>query len=535
MSSRRDQVEVLFNDKWYKAVVLSRTVENHASVRYRNGTTELDVEEDRLRFPQVPTPQRPRKGSASTTAVVLIPVLPKPETSKPEEPAEPEPVVVPAPTEPEPGLEPRERCGVCSEPWELEFEGAGDCDELMLCEVCDQAVHRTCFGGADFRIPQDSWVCGPCLNRVSEEAPPVCLLCLRSGGLLKPTTCDRWCHVSCMLATRNPSQCAIGYESGVWDATTKIKVFTDTESESWKSVSQSFKGTCSVCEKSTGFVVCCSHYRCTHTFHPSCAIATGLESWLHCSRADVLVRSSNNCRASLLFCGKHTLTDWFNHPAQKIDVARVHGPKKRRGRAPAAPPPQAESNPGLDRGDTPLNRMQFYQRRCLNPTVREDMYCTKVASVESQGQLLGLKAVLGCPVVIPAAKDVHITAVELPTQTPLDAARIESARSERVDTNATAEPMKIEEARSESEAADGCVPQKRQKTGAAREDAGKDVHIPAVELPAQAPLDAARIESARIEEVSSGTEAVSYTHLRAHETVLDLVCRLLLEKKKKAT
>ena len=27
-------------------------------------------------------------------------------------------------------------------------------------------------------------------------------------------------------------------------------------------------------------------------------------------------------------------------------------------------------------------------------------------------------------------------------------------------------------------------------------------------------------------------KAVSYTHLRAHETVLDLVCRLLLEKKK---
>ena len=28
---------------------------------------------------------------------------------------------------------------------------------------------------------------------------------------------------------------------------------------------------------------------------------------------------------------------------------------------------------------------------------------------------------------------------------------------------------------------------------------------------------------------------VSYTHLRAHETVLDLVCRLLLEKKKDKT
>eukprot|EP00657_Telonema_sp_P-1_P001260 TRINITY_DN12889_c0_g1_i1.p1 TRINITY_DN12889_c0_g1~~TRINITY_DN12889_c0_g1_i1.p1 ORF type:complete len:124 (+),score=67.19 TRINITY_DN12889_c0_g1_i1:82-453(+) len=29
-----------------------------------------------------------------------------------------------------------------------------------------------------------------------------------------------------------------------------------------------------------------------------------------------------------------------------------------------------------------------------------------------------------------------------------------------------------------------------------------------------------------------GFGSVSYTHLRAHETVLDLVCRLLLEKKK---
>ena len=31
---------------------------------------------------------------------------------------------------------------------------------------------------------------------------------------------------------------------------------------------------------------------------------------------------------------------------------------------------------------------------------------------------------------------------------------------------------------------------------------------------------------------AGSVSAVSYTHLRAHETVLDLVCRLLLEKKK---
>ena len=38
---------------------------------------------------------------------------------------------------------------------------------------------------------------------------------------------------------------------------------------------------------------------------------------------------------------------------------------------------------------------------------------------------------------------------------------------------------------------------------------------------------AQRVPAARLD------VAVSYTHLRAHETVLDLVCRLLLEKKKK--
>ena len=32
--------------------------------------------------------------------------------------------------------------------------------------------------------------------------------------------------------------------------------------------------------------------------------------------------------------------------------------------------------------------------------------------------------------------------------------------------------------------------------------------------------------------MNQAVSPVSYTHLRAHETVLDLVCRLLLEKKK---
>ena len=37
---------------------------------------------------------------------------------------------------------------------------------------------------------------------------------------------------------------------------------------------------------------------------------------------------------------------------------------------------------------------------------------------------------------------------------------------------------------------------------------------------------------ANVSAMVNAAVAVSYTHLRAHETVLDLVCRLLLEKKK---
>src|SRR5450756_2868188 len=48
-------------------------------------------------------------------------------------------------------------------------------------------------------------------------------------------------------------------------------------------------------------------------------------------------------------------------------------------------------------------------------------------------------------------------------------------------------------------------------------------------------LKSARGKVARclVEGKALGIEAVSYTHLRAHETRHDLVCRLLLEKKKK--
>ena len=52
---------------------------------------------------------------------------------------------------------------------------------------------------------------------------------------------------------------------------------------------------------------------------------------------------------------------------------------------------------------------------------------------------------------------------------------------------------------------------------------------------AQRNLEAVRDSGVNVpnaRELVSTIWTVSYTHLRAHETVLDLVCRLLLEKKK---
>ena len=46
-------------------------------------------------------------------------------------------------------------------------------------------------------------------------------------------------------------------------------------------------------------------------------------------------------------------------------------------------------------------------------------------------------------------------------------------------------------------------------------------------------MDTNKVVDSILEKIRTEITAVSYTHLRAHETVLDLVCRLLLEKKKK--
>ena len=48
------------------------------------------------------------------------------------------------------------------------------------------------------------------------------------------------------------------------------------------------------------------------------------------------------------------------------------------------------------------------------------------------------------------------------------------------------------------------------------------------------PFGISNLANTNVVSVQDRLISVSYTHLRAHETVLDLVCRLLLEKKNKS-
>mgnify|MGYP003381639731 CR=1 FL=1 len=59
----------------------------------------------------------------------------------------------------------------------------------------------------------------------------------------------------------------------------------------------------------------------------------------------------------------------------------------------------------------------------------------------------------------------------------------------------------------------------------------RDRRGPEDEGPAEVGIRVEQVDRGGLQE-GTGRRAVSYTHLRAHETVLDLVCRLLLEKKK---
>ena len=66
-------------------------------------------------------------------------------------------------------------CDVC---WSPDSE---DGNEMIFCDRCDICVHQACYGVS--AIPATAWLCRPC----SLGLQPVCCLCNKKGGALKPT------------------------------------------------------------------------------------------------------------------------------------------------------------------------------------------------------------------------------------------------------------------------------------------------------------------------------------------------------------
>ena len=83
-------------------------------------------------------------------------------------------------------------CDVCKSP------DAEDGNEMVFCDSCNICVHQACYGISV--IPDGEWNCRPCAELGTQSQKTVsCVLCPNTGGAFKPTSNNKWAHVSCAL------------------------------------------------------------------------------------------------------------------------------------------------------------------------------------------------------------------------------------------------------------------------------------------------------------------------------------------------
>lgn len=137
-------------------------------------------------------------------------------------------------------------CVICSDP---ETES----NPIFKCEDCTTSVHILCYGiKAPVNKSIEPWWCSPCAANVFR---PACELCLRKGGALKKTTCEKWVHVICALFTEG-----VHFSNTIRMEPIDILGIPHKKHEK----------KCSFC--SDGFGRCnCFHPNCENYFHVTCA------------------------------------------------------------------------------------------------------------------------------------------------------------------------------------------------------------------------------------------------------------------------
>eukprot|EP00658_Telonema_sp_P-2_P070598 TRINITY_DN6004_c0_g2_i2.p1 TRINITY_DN6004_c0_g2~~TRINITY_DN6004_c0_g2_i2.p1 ORF type:complete len:363 (-),score=1.18 TRINITY_DN6004_c0_g2_i2:111-1199(-) len=214
------------------------------------------------------------------------------------------------------------------DPYEMgpQVESALD-DKIMICDDCGVHAHRTCFGGADFVIPEGPWRCPTCqfdCQPISTQTTALkCFLCARTSTDLVSTRLSvnwetarrRWVHIVCWMATaKQVGNDVIGYrypnklERGV---VIDVKALQD----SLKRASPPRQ--CQLCESQSGHLLDCSHPGCDQALHASCVVQAACENWLHSSKEDVCTLKGVTC--SHVFCREHSEENWARQTPEDFD------------------------------------------------------------------------------------------------------------------------------------------------------------------------------------------------------------------------
>lgn len=71
-------------------------------------------------------------------------------------------------------------------------------DTIIQCDKCKNCVHMSCYSVLE--APNGRlWLCDVCQSHPKEHERPDCCLCPVKGGIMKRTTCGKWCHPICAL------------------------------------------------------------------------------------------------------------------------------------------------------------------------------------------------------------------------------------------------------------------------------------------------------------------------------------------------
>eukprot|EP01114_Cavostelium_apophysatum_P015898 TRINITY_DN4426_c0_g1_i2.p1 TRINITY_DN4426_c0_g1~~TRINITY_DN4426_c0_g1_i2.p1 ORF type:complete len:685 (-),score=216.74 TRINITY_DN4426_c0_g1_i2:37-2091(-) len=142
-------------------------------------------------------------------------------------------------------------CSICQE--ELHTSN----NLIVFCDGCNIAVHQKCYGITD--IPSDAWLCRKCEAKATDVR---CVFCAQKSGAFKPTTTNKWAHVSCAFWIPG-----ISFQDG--DTLEPIVV----PKKSKKEKPQLHK--CCACKQTIGICVRCSLENCDSYFHVECARTSG--------------------------------------------------------------------------------------------------------------------------------------------------------------------------------------------------------------------------------------------------------------------